>query len=203
VAGLSGKVAVGRAEPALRTASFNNQRAWERWLQAKHLSSPGIWLRLARKGSRRSSVTHAEALDSALCYGWIDGQIRSQSAETWLVKFTPRSPRSIWSKINRKKALALVRTGRMRAAGLAEIQRAKKDGRWGRAYDSPRTATVPPDFEAALARNPHAKAFFAALESRNRYAILWRLQTAKKAETRARRIVGFVSMLERGEKLHP
>jgi uncharacterized protein YdeI (YjbR/CyaY-like superfamily) len=167
--------------------AFANQKVWEKWLKTNHLSSPGIWLQLAKKDSGT----------------WIDGQKKSLSNEAWLQKFTPRGKKSIWSKINREKALTLVACGRMQATGLAEMERAKADGRWEQAYDSPSTATVPPDLQAALNKNARAKAFFATLEGRNRYAILWRVQTAKKAETRAKRIALFIEMLERGEKIHP
>ncbi len=160
-------------------------------------------MQLAKKASGIPSVTYVEAIETALCYGWIDGQKQSHNAEAWLQKFTPRGRKSIWSKINREKALSLIENGKMQAAGLAEVERAKQDGRWEQAYDSPGSATVPPDLQAALNHSPKAKAFFATLESRNRYAILWRVQTAKKAETRAKRIALFVEMLERGEKLHP
>jgi uncharacterized protein YdeI (YjbR/CyaY-like superfamily) len=183
--------------------AFANQKAWQKWLKSNHLSSPGIWVELAKKDCGTPSVTYAEAIEVALCYGWIDGQKQSHSAEAWLQKFTPRGKKSIWSKINREKALALIADGRMQATGLAEVERAKADGRWEQAYDSPGRATVPPDLQAALNRNARAKAFFATLESRNRYAILWRVQTAKKAETRAKRIGLFIQMLERGEKIHP
>jgi uncharacterized protein YdeI (YjbR/CyaY-like superfamily) len=183
--------------------AFANQKAWEKWLEANHLSSTGIWLQLAKKATTTPSVTYPEAIEIALCYGWIDGQKQSHNAETWLQKFTPRGRKSIWSKINRDKALALIENGKMKPAGLAEVERAKQDGRWEQAYDSPSKAAVPTDLQRALNKNPRAKAFFATLEGRNRYAILWRVQTAKKTETRAKRIALFVEMLERGEKLHP
>jgi uncharacterized protein YdeI (YjbR/CyaY-like superfamily) len=183
--------------------AFANQEAWEKWLKTNHLTSSGVWLRLAKRASGTPSVTYAEAIETALCYGWIDGQKQSHSAEAWLQRFTPRGRKSIWSKINREKALALVESGKMKPAGLAEVDRAKQDGRWEQAYDSPSSATVPADLQAALNKNPRARAFFATLERRNRYAILWRVQTAKKPETRAKRIALFVGMLEHGEKLHP
>ena len=183
--------------------AFANQEAWEKWLKTNHLTSSGVWLRLAKRASGTPSVTYAEAIETALCYGWIDGQKQSHSAEAWLQRFTPRGRKSIWSKINREKALALIESGKMKPAGLAEVDRAKQDGRWEQAYDSPSSATVPADLQAALNKNPRARAFFATLERRNRYAILWRVQTAKKPETRAKRIALFVGMLERGEKLHP
>jgi uncharacterized protein YdeI (YjbR/CyaY-like superfamily) len=185
------------------TVLFPDQKSWESWLAANHTSSPGIWLRLAKKGSAIKSVTYAEALDSALCYGWIDAQKKPESDQAWLQRFTPRRPKSIWSKVNREKVLALIKSKRMQPAGLAQITAAKKDGRWEAAYDSPSSAEVPDDLQAELDRNPKAKAFFATLNSANRYAVLWRVQTAKKAETRARRIRQFVEMLARNEKLHP
>jgi uncharacterized protein YdeI (YjbR/CyaY-like superfamily) len=149
------------------------------------------------------SVSYAEALEVALCYGWIDGQKKGLDESAWLQKFTPRGPRSIWSKINRRKAEELIKNGRMQPAGLAAIDRAKQTGQWISAYDSHRTATVPADLQDALNHNPKAKAFFATLDSANRYAILWRVHTARKAETRARRIEQFVTMLENHEELHP
>jgi uncharacterized protein YdeI (YjbR/CyaY-like superfamily) len=179
---------------------FKQKEAWAAWLDEQHSKSSGIWLRLAKKASGVKSVS--EALEVALCYGWIDGQKRSESENTWLQKFAPRTRRSIWSKINRQKAVALIRSGQMNPAGLKEIERAKRDGRWAAAYDSPRTATVPSDFQAALDRNPRAKAFFAALDTRNRYAVLFRIHSAKKAETRTARIRRFIAMLEAGQKLH-
>ena len=184
------------------TAVFANQKAWKKWLKANHLASSGIWLQLAKKASGTPSVTYAEAVEIALCYGWIDGQKQSHSEVAWLQKFTPRGKKSIWSKINREKALALIAGNKMQAAGLAEVERARQDGRWEQAYDSPATAAVPPDLQAALDKSRRAKAFFATLESRNRYAILWRVQTAKKPETRAKRIIQCMEMLERGEKFH-
>jgi uncharacterized protein YdeI (YjbR/CyaY-like superfamily) len=177
--------------------------AWLKWLQRNHGSSTGVWIKLAKKSSKVASITYAEAVDGALRWGWIDGQGRSHDAQAWLQKFTPRRARSIWSKINRDKALALIARGEMQPPGLAEIERAKGDGRWEAAYDSPRTATVPADFERALADSAPAAEFFTKLNAANRYAILWRLQTAKRPETRARRISQFVAMLARGEKLHP
>ena len=182
---------------------FEDQAAWEQWLALHHSSSPGVWLRLAKKGSAAATVTYAQALDAALCYGWIDGQKKPESDSAWLQRFVPRAKRSIWSRINRQKAIALVESGRMQPSGLAEMERAKKDGRWDAAYDSPSNATVPEDFQTALDKNAKARAFFATLESRNRYAVLFRIQTVKKPETRARRIREFVAMLARHEKFHP
>ncbi|HEX6532994.1 MAG TPA: YdeI/OmpD-associated family protein [Gemmatimonadaceae bacterium] len=182
---------------------LRRQAEWAAWLEKHHRSSSGVWLRLGKKGSGVQSVSHAEALEVALCYGWIDGQRRSEGERTWIQRFTPRGTRSIWSKINRQKALELIESGRMRPAGLEEVERAREDGRWDAAYDAQRTATVPDDLRAALDANPRAKAFFATLDSRNRYAVLFRIHTAKKPETRARRIAQFVAMLERHETLHP
>lgn len=182
---------------------FDELRTWERWLAENHASCPGIWMRFAKKDSRRRSVTHKEALEAALCYGWIDGQIRSESESTWLQKFVPRGPRSIWSKINREAAEALITQGRMKPAGLAAVERAKQNGRWAAAYEGQKRATVPDDLQAALDKNARAKAFFATLNSQNRYAVLFRIQTAKRAETRSRRIEKFVGMLAKHEKLHP
>ena len=182
---------------------FADQANWAAWLGANHDSSGGVWLRLAKKGAPSPSVSYAEALDAALCYGWIDAQKRPESETHWLQKFNPRAKKSIWSKINREKVVALIESGRMQAAGLREIERAQADGRWDAAYDSARTATVPPDLEAALKKNKKAAAFFETLDRQNRYAILWRLQTAKKPETRTKRLEKFVEMLKRGEKIHP
>ncbi len=183
--------------------AFKSQKDWTTWLDKNHAKSAGVWLQIARKTGSVKSVPYAEALDVALCYGWIDGQKKGLDESTWLQKFTPRGSRSIWSKINRQKAEELIQSGRMTPAGLAAIERAKKNGQWDTAYDSQRTVSVPADLQAALDQNPAAKAFFATLDSANRYAILWRVQTAKKADTRARRIDEFVRMLENHEKVHP
>ena len=181
---------------------FKSKHDWAAWLEKNHRKSTGLWLRLAKKGSRLRSVTYQEALQVALCYGWIDGQKRPESNETWLQRFVSRSSTSIWSKINREKALALIVSGEMKAAGLEAIENAKKNARWDAAYDSPSKATVPSDFQAALDANPRAAAFFKTLDGANRYAVLWRIQTVKKAETRARKIVQLIEMLERKEKIH-
>lgn len=182
---------------------FKTREAWERWLRQHHDDAPGVWLRLAKKDSGLTSTSYLEAVEVALCYGWIDGQKRPHDHSCWIQKFTPRGRRSIWSKINREKAEALIRTGRMQPSGLAAVTLARQDGRWDAAYDSPSHAVVPPDFQAALERHAKAKAFFATLSSANRYALLYRLQTAKRAETRARRIEQFIDMLERGKTFHP
>lgn len=183
--------------------SFARPSDWAGWLAENHASSRGAWLKLAKKASGVASVTYAEALEVALAWGWIDGQKQSHDDAAWLQKFTPRGARSIWSKVNREKALALIASGEMKPPGLAEVERAKKDGRWDAAYDSPSRATVPEDLAAALAANPRAAEFFSTLNAANRYAVLFRVHTAKKPETRARRIAQFVEMLARGEKLHP
>lgn len=182
---------------------FKNQEDWATWLDENHAASSGVWLKLAKKASGLESVSYDEAVEVALCYGWIDGQAKRHDASWWLQKFTPRGPRSIWSRINREKAEALIRSGQMKPAGLRAVESARQDGRWHAAYDPPSTATVPDDFQEELDRNAKAKAFFDTLDSRNRYAILHRLQTAKKAETRARRIQQFIRMLENHELLHP
>lgn len=182
---------------------FERKLDWAAWLDKNHASSSGVWLQLAKKGADVSSVSYDEAVEVALCFGWIDGQKQAHSDQFWLQKFTPRSDKSIWSKINRDKALALIEAKKMKPAGLEEIERAKLDGRWDAAYDSSSKATVPGDFQSALDGNPRAKAFFETLDSRSRYSVLFRIQTAKKAETRAKRISQFVLMLERHEKIHP
>jgi len=184
-------------------AAFRSAKAWETWLAKNHARSPGVWLRIAKKASGLTSVTYAEALEIALCYGWIDGQKKPESDTAWLQRFVARTERSIWSRINRRKALALIDAGRMKPAGLAAVERAKANGRWESAYESWSSAAVPDDLQAELDRNPRAAKFFATLDSHNRYAVLFRIQTARKPETRRRRISQFVAMLARGEKLHP
>jgi uncharacterized protein YdeI (YjbR/CyaY-like superfamily) len=181
---------------------FHDPTSWEAWLDKNHAASQGVWLRLAKKSSKSKSVTYEDALEVALCYGWIDGQGKGEDENYTLQKFTPRARRSTWSKRNRERALDLIAAGRMRPAGLHEIERAKQDGRWAAAYDPPRTMKVPPDFQMALEGEPRAKAFFQSLDGRNRYAMLLQLQTAKKPETRARRIKRFIEMLAREERPH-
>jgi uncharacterized protein YdeI (YjbR/CyaY-like superfamily) len=182
---------------------FPHQNDWTAWLAANHAISPGVWLRLAKKGSPIKSLSYGEALEEALCYGWIDAQKKPESEHAWLQRFTPRRPKSIWSKVNREKATALIEAGRMQPPGLEQVERAKQDGRLDAAYDSPGNAEVPDDLQTALDRNARANAFFRTLDRANRYAILWRIQTVKKSETRVRRIRQFVEMLERHEKVHP
>lgn len=182
---------------------FADRAAFASWLRREHASSPGIWLKLAKKGSGGSTLTYAEAVEVALIWGWIDGQKQKFDDAAWLQRFVPRRPQSVWSKINRDKALALIEAGAMEPPGLAEVERARADGRWERAYDPPSKAAVPDDLAAALAGSKPALALFAKLDSANRYAILYRIQALKRPESRARRIAEFVAMLARGETLHP
>lgn len=190
---------VRREDP---TRAFKDAPAWESWLAKHHTAADGIWMRMAKKASGIKSITYPEAVEVALCYGWIDGLKRPETPTTWLQRFTPRRRRSIWSEINRNKALGLIAGGRMKPAGLEEVARAKRDGRWDAAYASPKSATMPPDFQKELNRHPKAKAFFKTLSRTNSYAIMWRIQTAKKPETRARRIATYIEMLEKGETIH-
>ncbi len=183
--------------------SFNTAREWQKWLAKNHACSTGIWLCIAKKNSDKSSMNYAQALDEALCYGWIDSQKRAYDKSSWLQKFSPRKAGSGWSEINTKHAKRLTKAGRMKSAGLKEIESAKRDGRWKRAYASPSSARPPVDFLKELEKNKKAKAFFETLEKRNRYAIIYRLQTAKKAETRAKRMKTILAMLAKGEKFHP
>jgi uncharacterized protein YdeI (YjbR/CyaY-like superfamily) len=190
----------GSAPGAIR--GFKTRKDFAAWLEKNHKTSPALWVRIAKKNSSVSSITYGEGVEVALCYGWIDAQKLPEDETAWLQRFMPRRPRSIWSKVNREKVLALIASGEMKPAGLEEIDRARKDGRWEAAYDSPSAAAVPADFEKELDRHPKAKAFYKTLNRANSYAILWRLQTAKKAETRAKRMRSFIEMLEKGETLH-
>jgi uncharacterized protein YdeI (YjbR/CyaY-like superfamily) len=183
--------------------SFVSAIEWEAWLELHHGSSDGLWMAIAKKGSGIESVHYPEVLDTALCFGWIDGRRERLDELRFLQRFTPRRARSRWSRINREKAEALIAQARMRPAGLAEVERAKADGRWEAAYAGQRTATVPEDLEQALRASPRAAASFAELSSQNRYSILYRLQDARRPETRARRLEKFVAMLEAGETIHP
>lgn len=186
----------------LPTLGFPNAAAFESWLGDQPETTPGLWLKLAKQGSGIPSLTKAEAIDAALCHGWIDGQLAKYDAQCWLIRFTPRKARSKWSEVNRARAIELIDAGRMAAAGSAQIEAAKADGRWDIAYAPASRATVPPDLQAALDVNIKAARFFATLTGANRYAVLYRIAAAKKAETRARKIESFVAMLERGETLH-
>ena len=186
----------------LPTLPFANKKKWADWLARQHDKFTGVWLKFAKKGTGIPSVTYEEALDVALCYGWIDGQKKGFDDQYWLQKFTPRGPKSIWSKINTGKAEKLIASGEMKPAGLKAIEAAKQDGRWDAAYEGQKNISVPEDFLSALEKNKKAKVFFATLRGANRYAFLFRIQTAKKAETREKRIRQFVEMLEKGETLH-
>ena len=181
---------------------FKSAKAFEAWLKKNHATSEGLWLKIAKRGSNEPSVTYPEAVEIALCWGWIDGQKKSLDDQHYLQRFTPRRARSVWSRINVNKVQALIEAGRMQAPGQAQIEAAKADGRWARAYDGARTSTVPEDLQAALDAEPAAKTFFASINASNRYAILWRIQTAARAETRARRVAQLVEMLARGETIH-
>jgi uncharacterized protein YdeI (YjbR/CyaY-like superfamily) len=182
---------------------FDSADAWEAWLSEHHESSPGVWLKFAKRDSGIDSVRYPEAVEAALAHGWIDGQARRLDDEWYVQRFTPRTARSRWSRINRDKAIALIERGAMKPAGLAEVERAKADGRWDAAYASPRAAKVPDDLQRALDAHPAAREFFSGLDGNNRYAILHRIEEAKRPDTRARRIAKFVAMLEAGEKIHP
>jgi uncharacterized protein YdeI (YjbR/CyaY-like superfamily) len=188
------------AEPPVK--SFRTPAAWETWLERHHGDDAGIWMKFAKKGTGVTTVSYAEALEVALCWGWIDSQAKGFDETYYLQRFTPRRKRSKWSKINRDAATRLIEAGAMKAPGLGEVERAQADGRWEAAYASSSTATVPEDFERALRRNKAAREFFATLDSQNRYAFLYRIEDAKRPETRARRVAHFVAMLARREKLH-
>jgi len=182
---------------------FTDQAAWRAWLAENHAASDGVWIKFAKKGSGIPTVVYSEAVEESLIHGWIDGQVKRVDDDFYMQRFTPRRAQSRWSKINRAKAEKLIADGRMHPAGLAEVERAKADGRWERAYDSPTTATVPDDLQAALDASPAAAKLFAELDGNNRYAILHRLQNVKRPETRASKIGEYVEMLARGETIHP
>ncbi|MGH2965082.1 MAG: YdeI/OmpD-associated family protein [Solirubrobacterales bacterium] len=184
------------------TLAFPSAAEWERWLDGNHGAPEGVWLKIAKKDTGIESVRYPEVLESALCFGWIDGRREALDERYFLQRLTPRRRRSRWSRINRDTAERLIAEGRMRPAGLAEVERAKADGRWEAAYEGQRSSTVPADLQRELDARPKAKAFFAELSSQNRYAIVYRLEDAKKPATRARRLAKFVAMLEGGETLH-
>jgi uncharacterized protein YdeI (YjbR/CyaY-like superfamily) len=194
---------MAKAKRDLPVIAFKSQPAWDAWLTSQPPSSKGLWLKLAKKSSGIASVSRPEAVDTALCHGWIDGQLDSFDDDYWLIRFTPRQSASKWSEKNRARALQLIDQNCMRPAGLSEIERAKKDGRWDAAYAPQSTAEVPEDLRAALATSKQAKSFFETLDSANRYAILYRIHHAKKAETRAARIGKFVAMLTEGKTIYP
>jgi uncharacterized protein YdeI (YjbR/CyaY-like superfamily) len=200
--GLSEGVVVS-TRPELPIMPFVSREAWEAWLEEEHATSEGLWLKIAKKGSGVESVTFVEALDAALCYGWIDSQRNGLDGRFYLQRFTPRKPRGKWSQVNREKVARLIEAGRMRPAGLREVERAKADGRWDAAYEPQSAARVPDDLRLELERDEGAREFFETLNSTNRYAILHRIQDAKKPETRARRIAKYVAMLAEGKKLYP
>ena len=196
--------------PAVKSAApteavpqlFKNAKAFAAWLRKTHAKSDGLWLKIAKRAAVEPSVTYPEAVEIALCWGWIDGQKKGLDDRHFLQRFTPRRARSIWSKINVEKVATLVKAGRMQPPGHAQVVAAKADGRWAQAYDGAKTSTVPDDLVAALDANPRAKAFFGTLNASNRYAVLWRIQTAVKRETRAKRIAQLVDMLARSETVH-
>src|SRR5882757_1823133 len=194
---------MGSAKPDLPVIAFKSQQDWDAWLTSQRTRSKGLWLKLAKKASGVASVSKQEAIDAALCHGWIDSQLDSFDEKYWLIRFTPRQSASKWSEKNRARALQLVEMGRVQPAGLKEIERARTDGRWNGAYASQSTAQVPDDLRAALEKNGKAKRFFETLDSRNRYAILYRIHNVKKAETRIARIEQFVTMLFEGKTLYP
>jgi uncharacterized protein YdeI (YjbR/CyaY-like superfamily) len=194
---------MGKAARDLPVLAFKSQHAFDAWLTSQGADSRGLWLKVAKKSAGIASVSKDEAVDTALCHGWIDGQLDSFDDKYWLIRFTPRQSTSKWSEKNRARALELVASGRMRAKGQSEIERARTDGRWDAAYAAQSTAQVPEDLNRALSKNKRAKAFFETLNSQNRYAILYRIHGAKKPETRAARIDKFVAMLDEGKTIYP
>lgn len=196
-------MAQSKTKPDLPIMAFASAAAWDAWLEAQPSTSRGVWLKLAKSASRRASVSNKEAIYCALCHGWIDGQLKPFDAKYWLVRFTPRRPKSKWSRVNRERALGLIELGRMRPAGLREVEQAKRDGRWEAAYESQSRAVVPEDLKSALNCDTEAKRRFDQLDSHNRYAIVYRVQDAKKPETRRQRIEKYVSMLARGDVIYP
>jgi uncharacterized protein YdeI (YjbR/CyaY-like superfamily) len=193
---------VRETETKLPVKSFASEAAFEKWLQTNHVRSSGLWLRFFKKSATRKALMYRGALNVALRYGWIDGQVKKFDDISYLHKFTPRGAKSLWSKVNREHVERLEKEGRMRPAGLAAVAAAKKDGRWDKAYDSPSKMEIPADFLKALAKDKKAKSFFDKLNRANRYSIAWRLQTAKKSETRQKRMGAIIAMLNREEKFH-
>jgi uncharacterized protein YdeI (YjbR/CyaY-like superfamily) len=190
------------ADTDVPVRSFKTPKEWRKWLTKHHAKSAAIWLRFFKKASGAKSITYAEALDEALCFGWIDGQSKKHDARSWLQKFTPRRRKSLWSKRNREHIARLIKEKRMTAAGVKEVEMAKKDGRWEGAYDSPKNMQVPADFLRGLKKDKRAYLFFQTLNKANTYAIAWRLQTARKPETRDKRMRALLQMLGQGKKLH-
>jgi uncharacterized protein YdeI (YjbR/CyaY-like superfamily) len=189
-------------QAALAVISFKTPKEFEKWLKKNHETNGGIWLRLFKKDSKEKSITYEEAVNEALCFGWIDGQSNKYDQQSWLQKFTPRRPKSIWAKRNKERIERLIKEGRMKPAGMAEVEKAKADGRWNKAYAPPSEMTIPADFLKALSKNKNAKAFFDTLNKTNMFAIAFRLHTAKKDETRQRRMKVILTMLAKGEKFH-
>ena len=187
----------------LPVLELGSQAAWESWLDAHHASAPGAWLKIAKKGSDAETVSYAEALEVAICYGWIDGQKDRLDDVHWLQRFTPRKPGGKWSRINTDKATELIKAGRMRPAGRREVELAQADGRWAAAYEGQRAMTVPEDLERELARNEAAREFFATLSGVNRYAILYRIGNVKRPETRAKKIAQYITMLAEHKTIYP
>ena len=190
------------SDTKISSRSFKTSKEWRSWLTKHHATPEGIWLRFFKKASGVKSITYAEALDEALCFGWIDGQLKKYDAESWLQKFTPRRKKSVWSKRNRDDVARLIEERRMTAAGLKEVEMAKADGRWEGAYDSPKNMQVPADFLRELKKDKKAFAFFQTLNKANTYAVAWRLQTASKPETREKRMQAILQMFGQGKKLH-
>jgi uncharacterized protein YdeI (YjbR/CyaY-like superfamily) len=196
-----GAIATGQPKPELPVHESASRHAWAAWLESHHASSSGVWLRIAKKGSPTPSVSYAEALEVAICFGWIDGQKRGLDELFWLQRFTPRGPRSKWSQLNRQKATELIEAGRVHAAGLAEVRAAQSDGRWDDAYEPQSRATVPEDFARAMQADPAAGEFFSTLTGSTRYAFLYRLHQVKTVEARARRIADYIERLRAGRTL--
>ncbi len=191
-----------KKKPEQPIIEFRTQSEWRDWLLDNHDNSDGIWMRLYKKKSGIPSIEIGQALDEALCFGWIDGQRKTYDEQSYLQKYTPRRKRSIWSKINTGKIEALSKEGKMHPAGLLEVEKAKADGRWAKAYDSPANMQVPDDFVEAISKFPEAMDFYNSLNKTNRYAIAFRLQTAKKQETRTKRMAAMIEMMKNGEKFH-
>jgi uncharacterized protein YdeI (YjbR/CyaY-like superfamily) len=189
-------------QSGLPIIGFADQKELEDWLTGQPADAAGVWIKFAKKGGGKSGLSKVEAIDAALCHGWIDGQLDKYDDTHWLVRFTPRKPRSKWSEVNRTRALQLIEGGRMSKTGLAQVNAARADGRWNAAYAPASTAEVPPDLQEALDQSPGAAAFFAMLTGANRYAILYRIGAVKKPDTRARKIATYIAMLERGETIH-
>ena len=182
---------------------FKSQADWHAWLEKNHENQEGVWVHFAKKGTGAVTCTYDEALETALCFGWIDGQLRTHDERTFVRKFTPRRARSIWSKVNRAKAERLIAEKRMKTPGLKAIERAREGGEWDGAYDSARTATISADFQAALDKAKGTATFFSKLDGANRYAMLWRIQTARSPAMRAKRIEEIITMLKKKETFHP